>query len=256
MFTQFRSGLAIFLIACTITMAGCVSNAGWHYTPNEPVTSPTHVPLTLGVQRFKDDRAILNSTYFWVCMIPLVPYCTADYHRPDTANGFLSAGAYNFRPSADLADATAKELSQSQIFHDVFVTDRAHDPGAQLVLEGTVHDTDWNGTLYAYLIGPYKALAFLLGLPFGTANNTLNLDLRLLQQSNGAVLWNYKISESYTRTEGYYYNYGEDFGYAEMFRSGIKGAISSLEQYVQSQPPSFWDAMRPSGPGEKEGKSN
>jgi hypothetical protein len=36
-----------------------------------------------------------------------------------------------------------------------------------------------------------------------------------------------------------------------MFRTGMKQAIASLEQYVQSQPPSFWEAMMPSAPAEK-----
>ena len=56
-------------------------------------------------------------------------------------SGFVSAGAYNFRPSSDLASAAVTELRQSAIFHDVYVTDRSLDPGAQLILHGTITDT-------------------------------------------------------------------------------------------------------------------
>jgi hypothetical protein len=198
--TDFRSVRAILLFACGLAMAGCVSHAGWHYTPNEALIAPTHLPLTLAVQRFEDKRGDQNSTYFWLCLIPLVPYCTADYNRPDAANGFLSAGAYNFRPSADLSDAAATELRQSQLFHDVFVTDRSNDPGAQLTLRGSVLDTDWHGAIYSYLLGPYLTLPWLLGLPTGSVNDTLKLELQLVQPSNGAVLWTYSLSGDYTKS--------------------------------------------------------
>ncbi len=39
-----------------------------------------------------------------------------------------------------------------------------------------------------------------------------------------------------------------DFGYPEMFRDGMRQAVASLEQYVASQPSSFWQAMMPAGP--------
>jgi hypothetical protein len=79
--------------------------------------------------------------------------------------------------------------------------------------------------------------------PIGTASNTLSVRLELLEQANGAVLWTNEISQSYSKTEGIYYNYAMDFGYPEMFRDGMKQAVSSLYQYVESKPASFWQAM-------------
>ena len=237
------------LAAIVMTLAGCASNAGWNYQPNAPQLTATHVPLTVAVEHFKDQRGSENSTYMWLCIIPLVPYCTATYERPDTANRFLTAGAYNFRPDADLANAAALELKQDDIFHDVFVTDRTLDPGAQLILRGTIINTNWDGTGYSYLLGPYGSLVWLLGGPIGKAENTLNVRLELVQQSNGTVLWTNEISQSYSMTEGIYYNYSMDFGYPQMFREGMRQAIASLEQYVASQPQTFWQAMMPIAAG-------
>lgn len=246
-----RAWTAAFAVCVAMAASGCVSNAGWHYTPNEAAPAGTTLPVTIAVQRFKDERPIENTTYWWLCQIPAVPYCTSDYGRPDTANGFLTAGAYNFRPTADLANAAASELRQSGMFHDVFVTARNYPPGAQLILKGTVLSTQWQAAEYAYLIGPYKAVFWLLGLPIGTVNDTLKLHLQLIQQSSGAVLWTHTISEEYSKTEGYYYNWGHDFGYPQMFQTGMKGALASLEEFVHGKPAGYWDAMVTPGTSEQ-----
>jgi hypothetical protein len=148
----------LLLVTLLMTIVGCASNAGWNYQPNSAQSASTHVPLNLAVEHFKDARGTQNSTYFWVCIIPLVPYCSATYQRPDTANGFLTEGAYNFRPDSDLANAAKTEIKQNDIFHDVFVTDREMDPGAQLILRGTIINTTWDGSRYSYLLGPYGPL--------------------------------------------------------------------------------------------------
>jgi len=226
-----------------LAMSGCASNAGWQYTPGPAQVSSAKAPVALAVERFEDKRQTENTHYFWVCIIPLVPYCTADYHRPDTANGFLTAGAYNFRPSEDLAQAAATELRGAQIFRDVFVTDRQVDPGAPLMLRGTILNTDWNGTRYAYLLGPYSSLLYVFGLPLGSAQNTLTLRLQLVETSSGRELWTTDVNQGYEKTEGLYYDFGTDFGYPQMFRDGMTTAMSSLEAYIASQPPTFWDTL-------------
>ena len=249
-----RQAVALLLIAQLMTVIGCASNAGWNYQPNPSQSASAPVPLTLAVEHFKDERGAQNSTYFWLCIIPLVPYCTASYQRPDAANGFLTEGAYNFRPDSDLAKAAKTEINQDNIFHDVFLTDRELDPRAQLILRGTIMNTTWDGSRYSYLLGPYGPLVWLFGAPIGTANNTLVVRLELLEQSNGAVLWTDEINQSYSKTEGIYYDYAMDFGYPEMFRDGMKQAVISLEQYIESKPQSFWQAMMPGLPTERSTK--
>lgn len=232
--------VAAGLSAVCIAMAGCVSNAGWQYTGSQQSRAATQLPVDLAVERFEDKRETGNSQYFWVCIIPLVPYCTADYHRPDTANGFITAGAYAFRPSEDLAQAAASEIRGTEMFRDVFVTDRKADPGAPLVMRGTIYNTNWDGTRYGYLLGPYGPLLWLFGLPVGSAQNTLTLRLELAESSSGRVLWTADINKNYEQTEGIYYNYGTDFGYPQMFRDGMTDAVKSMESYIASQPPNFW----------------
>ena len=201
-------------------------------------------PVTLAVEHFQDQRGTENSRYFFLCAIPLVPYCTSTYKRPENANGFLTEAAYNFRPSEDLAQASAAELRQAGLFRDVYVTDHTSDPNAQLLLRGQIINTDWDGTGYSYLVGPYAALFYVLGLPLGSVKDTLNVKLELVENENGHVLWQQEINQKYEKTEGLYFNYAEDFGYPQMFRDGITPAVASLESFVAAEPPGFWEHLR------------
>jgi len=254
MFQRGRTARFLVVVAFALVLSGCVSNAGWQYEPSPAQVSPTRAPVSIGVLQYQDQRAAENSTHFWLCLIPLVPYCTADYHRLESANGFVTAGTYNFRPSEDFAKATADELRQTGLFRDVFVTDRATDPGAQLLLRGTIVSTDWNGSRYSYLVGPYTGVFYLLGLPVGSVQDTLKLKLELVDPATSQVLWSQAIDQDYAKTEGLYYNFGEDFGYPAMFREGLKPALASLESYVASQPPNSWQRYQKTGQSAGEGR--
>src|SRR5438105_2350374 len=148
-----------------LALSGCVSNAGWIYRANPAERAPVSLPLTLAINEFQDVRAEENKTYFFWCMIPAVPYCTAHYHRPDTANQFNTVGTYSFRPSEDLARASADEIRQTGLFREVYVSQRASPPEAQLILRGTIENTDWNGIHYTYGLGGDGQALWLLGAP-------------------------------------------------------------------------------------------
>ena len=245
-----RNPRFLIVLAFGLLLAGCATKAGWQYQPSASTASTTPLPVTVAVEHFQDQRGTGNSRYFFLCVIPLVPYCSASYKRPENANGFLTETAYNFRPSDDLAQATAAELRQAGLFREVYVTDRPSDPNAQLLLRGDIISTDWDGTAYAYLIGPYANLFYILGLPIGSVQDTLNLKLEPVDNANGHILRAHEISQSCAQTEGLYYNYAEDFGYPQMFRDGITPAIASLESFAANQPPGFWDHLQ-AAPGQR-----
>lgn len=230
--------LLLFLVT-----SGCATRAGWQYVPNSGRPAGVQVPLVVAVERFQDERGTLNSRYFWLCVIPLVPYCSSTYNQPENANGFLTEAAYNFRPSEDLAEATAIELRQTAMFKDVFVTNRTSDPTTQLTVRGTIESTQWDGSQYAYLLGPYGSLLWVFGLPIGSADNTLRIKLDLVERATGQQLWSADINQNYSITEGLYYNYATDFAYPQMYRTGTEAALASLEAYVAQQPPALWQRI-------------
>jgi hypothetical protein len=246
---KFRFFLGLISAAMVLATSGCSSVAGWSYDPNPATAAPaSNVPLVVAVPHFEDERAEQNKTWFWLCVIPAVPYCTAMYHRPENANGFQTAGAYDFRPSEDLSSATVRELRNTGMFKEVYATERDSAPGAQLVLRGTIESTDWEGTRTSYGLAGDGDLLWLLGLPIGTVDDHMKVKLQLVEQASGRELWSYDIDEDYKKTEGIYYNYAEDFGYPQMYRDGMSKAMSSLRDYVASKPPGFWQRLAPPEP--------
>ncbi len=176
-------GISVVLLLTS----GCATKAGWQYVPNPGRPAGVQVPLVVAVERFQDERGSSNSRYFWLCIIPLVPYCSSSYSQPENANGFLTEAAYNFRPSDDLAEATTIELRQTGMFKDVFVTNRISDPTAQLTVRGTIDSTQWDGSEYSYLLGPYGSLLWIFGLPIGSAQNNLQNQIGAGRKSHRAA---------------------------------------------------------------------
>jgi hypothetical protein len=232
-------GISVVLLLTS----GCATKAGWQYVPNPGRPAGVQVPLVVAVERFQDERGSSNSRYFWLCIIPLVPYCSSSYSQPENANGFLTEAAYNFRPSDDLAEATTIELRQTGMFKEVFVTNRISDPTAQLTVRGTIESTQWDGSEYSYLLGPYGSLLWIFGLPIGSAENNLRIKLELVERATGQQLWSTDINQDYSTTEGIYYNYATDFAYPQMYRTGMEAAVASLEAYVAQQPAAFWQRI-------------
>jgi hypothetical protein len=231
----------IFVLIGTL-LTGCAAQERWTYEPNRAQAAPISTHLVLAVSPFADAREQDNPSHFFLCLLPAVPYCTATYHRPDDAFDFHTAGSYDFHPSHDLARAAAQEIRQSRLFRDVQVSDFSLPPDAQLILRGTILNTDWNGTRFTYgLAGDGQAL-WLLGLPVGTASNTLRVKLELVEEATNRVLWTYTIEGSSKTTEGLYY--GRDFDYPRIFRDGMKDAVISLAQFVAGKPSEFWEHMR------------
>lgn len=243
----FRRPIYFGVLCLLLLTSGCATKAGWQYVPNAGHPASVQVPLVVAVERFQDDRGTSNSRYFWVCIIPLVPYCSSSYSQPENANGFLTEAAYNFRPSDDLAEATTIELRQTGMFKDVFVTNRISDPTAQLTVRGTIDSTQWDGSEYSYLLGPYGSLLWIFGLPIGSAQNNLRIKLELVERAGGQQLWSTDINQDYSITEGIYYNYAADFAYPQMYRTGMESAVASLEAYVAQQPPAVWQRIASQG---------
>ena len=240
---RFPAGTHLSILLLVLVTTGCATKAGWQYVPNAARPAGAQVPLVVAVERFQDERGTSNSRYFWLCIIPLVPYCSSSYSQPENANGFLTEAAYNFRPSDDLAEATTIELRQTGMFKDVFVTNRSSDPSAQLTVRGTIDSTQWDGSKYSYLLGPYGSLLWVFGLPIGSAENNLRIKLDLVERATGQPLWSTDINQNYSITEGLYYNYAADFAYPQMYRTGMEAAVASLEGYVSQQPPAFWQRI-------------
>lgn len=231
--------LLILIVFLSLASSGCATRAAFIYSPGEKIAEqlkPVTLPLRIAVPPFLDMRSQDNISYRPLHLIPLVPYANIHYDRPDAANRFISHAAYNFRPSEDFAKALVAEVKQNRFFEEVFFTQREVEPGADLVLTGKIKNTQYNAKTISYGLSVYAPFAWLIGLPVGTAHNSLSLVLEMTRPSDGAVVWFYELNGESGKTIGLYYNWASDFdGYPMMLREGLHKAMEELAHDLQSK---------------------
>jgi hypothetical protein len=236
-----RTLLAV--VALAVLLSGCASRAAFIYTSSEKLANCPEKPLALkvAVMPFEDVRGQKNTNAFLLGLIPFMPFGTITYERPDAANGFMYHGAYNFRPADDYAKATVEELKQNKFFDEVFFSQREKEPGIDLVMNGKIIVTSYDAKNFSYMVGPYGAYLWLLGLPASSTNNNIDINLTLKRATDGVELWHHKIKKDWHMVGGIYYNWGSDFdGYPLMMQEGLHEGMESLLKQIKEKDISYW----------------
>jgi len=110
------------LIAVT---SGCVTTAKFVYPSNlqglKEIYPEPKYHASLAVLPFEDARPDKNNAGgYFIYLIPLVPYGTATYERPDAARFFNTISEYQFNVPEDAAKAAVTSLKRSNLFKNVF----------------------------------------------------------------------------------------------------------------------------------------
>jgi hypothetical protein len=130
-----KSLVALVVVAAFISGCGVATRATFIYSPGDNInTSNKKSPQKVAVLSLEDKRRQNNTNAVYLYLIPLMPYGTMEYDRPDEANGFMSYAAYNFKPSEDIAKAVVEEMKQNKIFEEVFYTQREYEPGVDMIV--------------------------------------------------------------------------------------------------------------------------
>jgi hypothetical protein len=229
-------------LALALLVGGCDTRAAFSYHLSPRVSADgAPLPLKVAVLPFRDMRGEKNTNAVLLYLIPLMPYGPINYDRPDAANGFLFHSAYNFRPSEDLAKAAVEELQQNQFFSEVFLTQREHEPGVDLILSGEIAEARYDGKLISYGLSVEGPLLWIFGLPAGTTHNGLVLSMELKRASGGERVWSHKISGDWGKTVGLYYNWAADFdGLPLILKEGLHEGMMRLANDLQAKPLSYW----------------
>ncbi|HIF94211.1 MAG: hypothetical protein ABGX04_13165 [Myxococcales bacterium] len=74
--------------------------------------------------------------------MPIGPF---RYERVESGAGFLTHASYQIRPAEDLAKAVVEELKRTNLFEEVFYTEREKEPNVDLFLQGSVTDMTYSG---------------------------------------------------------------------------------------------------------------
>jgi hypothetical protein len=230
--TKAKQCLVLVLLVAWLA-AGCSSQRGWAYIPTTPITQSPRMAKAVAVVPFIDQRPRQNKNNLGLRLIPLMPFGWQELNSPETIEGHIASGLWQFRPAEDMAKALALEVQNRHLFKEVFFTFRESD--GELVLRGTLLSTGYQGTLYSYGLSIYGELLWVLGFPAGKVKNDLSIELRLDDRTSGQTVWEKQYKADHD--EGVYWAYAipSDFWYDSMLKDLMPTILSDLEEATKKQ---------------------
>ena len=231
----------IFIVVFLTLCSGCAVTSNFEYPAkakslirfaDEPIYQQKIV-----VTAFEDMRGDETQvgTLFW-CLVPLVPFCVANYERPEEAAWMLHpVRPFQFDPAWNLAEAAVYSLRKSNLFEEVSFAFKDDLGDADFLLEGEIISTDYRGSVNSYGLSILGSILYLFGLPTGKSHNDLILFLQLKDVETKTILWEEKYSKTHSVTHGLYYNqFGSDIKYySVMMQEIMNDAIEDINSQLQ-----------------------
>lgn len=226
--------IACFLVS-VVLLSGCGTTGKFVYPSKADnlvkLYEKPKYDLTIAVLPFDEERGDKNDfSGVFLYMIPLMPYGTINYQRPDSAEMFNTISKFNFDVSEDLAKAVVTSLKRSNLFKDVFFTYGGEKKNADLYISGEVKETLWEGKTYSYCLSVVGPVLWFFGLPAGSSHSVLSLNMFLNKENAEAPLWQYAFTKDETTVQGLYYNWGYDCrSFVTLMEQGMNEALKDLD---------------------------
>jgi hypothetical protein len=229
----------ISTVALAFALFGCATRGAFVYEPASIVNiNKIKLPYKVAVMPLEDKRKLENTNARLLYLIPLMPYGTLEYNRPDTANGYTTHVSYNFRPAEDFAKATVDELKRNNFFEEVFFTQREKEPGIDLIMTGEILDTKYDAKLISYGLSVYGPTLWFVGLPASYVTNSVDFTLQLKRVSDGTVVWKHEVKGFWDKTTGLYYNWGTEFdGFTLIVKNGLEDGMKNIAKEISEKGP-------------------
>lgn len=224
--------VSLILLLCI----GCMSQAPYKYAWSEKLsTGVSPLSCTISVQALEDQREQLNTDHTLLGWIPLVPYATSQFARPEVSPKFAFKG---LRPSQDFARALFDELKQNNLFQETILLQHSNTPSSGLVMTGRIKKAGIATTITFYGMSIFGELPWLIGLPMGKLSNTLDLHYELRRVSDKALLWEHDVQGTSSMLLGAYYNLHDDAPYTGMnsiLRTGLREGMLKLQDAIKDK---------------------
>lgn len=194
--------------------------------------------LNLALVPFAEKRGELKSYgSVYKYLIPLVPYGTIRYERPDEAKMFNIKNEFEFNMSENLLGILITAVRNSSLFGEVLLTPTPLASRADLILSGDILSTLYEGKTYSYGISFLGPALWCFGLPAGSSHKRLNIELYLKKIDTGEVVWSYNLNKEKTLVQGLYHNWGKDVNsFANLMQEGVQEAIADLRSRLSQIP--------------------
>lgn len=237
-----RGSFALFL-----ALAACTSNVKFVYPSGRyPATQSAKASdATIVVTPFVDERVDENRNSLLLCIIPLVPYASCAYTRPEAADRFVSVNRFDCNPPEDLAKATVSELLRQHLVKRTFFSFGGDDlSSATHEIRGTIETFAYRGTENTYCLSGLGVWLWFIGLPAGSSRNTIAIRLELIERAGGKVIWSKRFEDSRAVTQGIYYHLSDDVRFfAPMFERGLRIALADMAPVIGAAPAPLPEAM-------------
>ena len=212
-------------------------DAGWVYSPVPGSSSgkPPIINMTLSVPPLIDSRVYENDSMRYIQIIPLMPYGWQELSRPEDEVYHFLSNIWYWIPNEDIAKAIAGELNGTNIFKDVFFPYELSE--GELILQGTINSTKYEGKLFSYGLSFYGGFLHLIGFPWMSIENELNLTFQLKSANKESILWEKSYSEKQSDliwvTPPRWFlilNDSSDFNYPSLLKKIMARVVNDLKQ--------------------------
>lgn len=242
---RMRCTLAAVLL---LQVAGCATT--FVYKPGKPVSddlAATPLPLKVAVRSFEDLRGNKVVDRFLLALVPLVPYGTKTYDRPE---GTGALPFFSFNPAEDFPQAVVSELRQNRFFQDVVYDGGAAESDVDLIVSGSVTTTRFvrknltYGLSFVGMLPEMQLLMGLAGLPSDICEYSVSFALEMRRASDDVIVWSHAVEGSGRMFVGAYYGYSGYEKFADLVGEGLHTAMESLANEIRMKEPSYWTGSR------------
>jgi hypothetical protein len=232
---------AVVLITA-FSVSGCLGSREWTYPPPPDkaflgIKAAQPVSGTVVVLPLVDQRGKEVKEEYWRVAIPLVPSGATAYDRPEDVKDAEQIDEVQFTPSEDFARALADEIREAKIFSSVAYAGNVAPPSSEYVLEGRLRSTRWERSITTYLFGPLGTIFWMLGLPMGQTDISVEMDLQLKATADPSkVLWSFSMEYKGWDLDGIYYGLANEVNsYPTALQEALRPAITDLADKAASR---------------------
>jgi hypothetical protein len=236
--TPLRLAEALALALALATPACSLSVGKWSYpSGNYPTTvSPSPSKVVVAVLPFEDARGWTKQSAIPLWPIPLVPYVSGTFERPEATDPGEFTPRYECTPTEDLPKAVAAELEREKVVARAFFSYGGDDVrAADYELRGRIDAFEFTGTVISYGISYYAYVLWALGLPRSYRDNRIALTLELRKRDSQQVVWSAVLHDEDSLIESLYYG-SPYYRYPRMIERQLRPALTSFARVLGAEP--------------------
>lgn len=233
---KIRPALVLFAALAVAISGGCSKNAKFTYPMDPPIRSLYREPsnVKIAVLPARDLRGSTNTDAgIALAFLPLVPYGWVTYERPEAATNFISIGEFDADLAEDIPKAIAQHWREAGVSKNTFFDQGLGADRADYVLQPTLNATTYEGRIMTYGVSVFAAYLWIVGVPSGSFEVTVNVGLELRDRRDQLV-WKGAVGETQFDWAGLYYNEGSDMnGLALSLQKGLDATASSAAETIR-----------------------